>query len=313
MVYGSTGSTKTSQLYHMVKKIHAKTGKKFRMIYSDGGGYAPFADSGMIESGIVDVMNFATREHALADIRRLSRGYWHRWVKNNQAYDTYESGAVEYFTSQNDVCMTRADEWPSIAGYIVEGMTSLAETLKMHVSEQDVKVGFEGSYKYEEDGELFRGIDKGHYGIIQKEIYSRHTRGFLTLPVEWVMYSAQPCLWESGKSDIKKYGPMVVGTAMTPTVPSLFDHCLCLTKERYLTNLNDPNSVTEGYVAWFTEHSDIDGLGNRTPWAAKVRVLPEAYPKLIQKYPYGFVPLGYEHGIDLLFDTLDEFRNGYKK
>lgn len=310
MIHGITGSTKTSQAYHLVKMIHQQTGKKFRIIYSDGGGYAPFADSGMIEQGIVDVFPFTNRQYALADIRKLSRGYWRRWVLNNQLYYNYVPGATEYFAADNN-CLTTAEEWNGIAGYLIESMTSTAEMLKVHISEADTKVAFKESYKYEEDGELFSGLDRGHYGIIQKEIYARHMRGFSTLPIQWLIWTAQTCLWESMKGDSRKYGPQVTGTASTPIVNSWFDHSFHVAKERYIDIATQQE--IEGYVAWFCEHYEVDGLGNRTPYMAKIRTLPELYPALIAKYPYGFCPLDYTKGLARLFETLDELKRSHKR
>ena len=52
------------------------------MIHADGGGYAPFEQSGYISKGYVDVFDIKYRQEMIADTRRLSEGKWP--VKNRK-------------------------------------------------------------------------------------------------------------------------------------------------------------------------------------------------------------------------------------
>src|ERR1017187_6644074 len=99
MIYGNSGSTKTSQAYHLAKWINQKTGKTFRLIGANNSDSAPFEDSGMVEKGIVDYFDISNREVALADMRRLSEGFWPRDITEK------EKGNKEYFHT-DDKCKT---------------------------------------------------------------------------------------------------------------------------------------------------------------------------------------------------------------
>jgi hypothetical protein len=321
MVYGVSGSTKTSQLYHIVKMIlkqlYKETGKKmhFRMIHSDGGGWAPFADSGMIERGEVKVFDFSNRQFALADIRRLSMGYWPRWLEGTEAHQEWAPGRVEYFKTE-DVCMTTDEEWDLIAGYIVEGMTSVAETLKTHISNQDKGVGFKESWKYEEDGFTVTGLTMGHYGIVQKEVYERHSKGFKTLPMRWLLYSALQGKGEDKQSRETIYGPQLVGTASTPASPQWFMDVLHLERVQWDGDASPKMQLEQAgegmhnsWVGWFMDHKD---LSTGVPYLVKARCLPEVMPKLLEYFPYGFVPLGYRNGLNAYFLVLDQLRKDYR-
>src|ERR1700690_4015629 len=104
MLYGNSGSTKTSQVYHLAKWVLAQPGnkgKRFRLIYADGGGYAPFMDSGMIERKEVEVFDFSFRTHALADYRKLAEGYWPLYDVKTKT-ETY----AEYFRKDEN-CLTK--------------------------------------------------------------------------------------------------------------------------------------------------------------------------------------------------------------
>src|ERR1035437_2302947 len=86
MMYGVSGSTKTSQCYLLAKMLlEANPSKTVRIIHSDGGGWCPFEDSGMIERGEVEVYDFSTSVLALSDYRKLSQGYWPRKTKEGES------------------------------------------------------------------------------------------------------------------------------------------------------------------------------------------------------------------------------------
>ena len=305
MMYGASGSTKTSQCFHLVKYLHGTKaspgpmfGKKWRLIHSDGGGYAPFVDSGLVQAGVVEIFDFSSWPYSLSGWRWLQRGYWPR-----------DLGKGMQFSSSPEF-MTTPEEWNGIAGYIHEGIASEGETLKTHVSNQKEKVGFKNSYVYEENGEEFRGLDEGHYGLIQKEIFSGHMKGFNTLPIPWLVYTSLVGMGKDKQRNVGGvdttyvYGPQIVGNAATPSAPQWFMDCLHLSKEKFKKHNPDHTlgEEMEGMVAWFTQHNDsVTGM----PYLCKCRLLPELYPELLRYFPYGFVPLGFNHGIDNYFRVLD--------
>lgn len=306
-IYGVSGSTKTSQVYHLVKWLHGTKakpgplfGKKWRMIHSDGGGYAPFVDSGMVSAGIVDIFDFASFPFSLAGWRWLRRGYWPRVIKEGSNIPMTNDGRG---FSGHEVFKTTKEEWEGLAGYIIEGLASSGEVMKAHISNQKEKVGFANSYLHTEEGEEFRGLDKGHYNIIQREIYEGHMKGFNTLPVPWLIYTS---LLGKGIDKEQKetvYGPQIVGNASTPSSPQWFMDCLYLSKERYIPK--EGEAEVEGYVAWFMQHLDAN---TGIPYLAKARVMPELITELLKYFPNGFCPLGYKVGIENYFKVL-EFLN----
>src|ERR1700743_609803 len=76
LFYGDTGSSKTTQLALLAKWLWEKKGKRTRLISCDGGGSKQFDDMGLIEAGIVDRFIMPATEHKIANLFRLSKGYW---------------------------------------------------------------------------------------------------------------------------------------------------------------------------------------------------------------------------------------------
>lgn len=298
MLYGISGSTKTSQCYLMAKYlIGLNPGKKFRIVHSDGGGWCPFSDSGMIDRGEVEIYDLSTSKKPLADYRLLSDGYWPRKTKD---------GGM--FLGKVDQCKTTTQEWDNILGYIIEGMSSTGEAIKAYCSNQKEGVGFKESWSIvTEDGDTILGLQQGHYAIVQREMYERHVLGFNCLPMKWLIYTSL-----LGKGEDKKTGgetvngPQVVGNASTPQVPQWFVDVLHLSQEKYVT----PNGEVDGMVAWFKKHPDsLTGV----LCLAKARVMPELYETLLKYFPYGFVPLDYTQGVVKYFRVLDKILKDYQK
>ncbi len=295
MMYGTSGSTKTTQLYHLAKYIHKTTGKKIRMVHADPGGYAPFIDSGMIAQGIVEVFDFSSSVNALSDWRRLSEGYWPRTTTKGDIW--FRSDAA---------CKVGKEEWDTIGGYFIEGGVSVAETLRKHCSNQKGGLGLKESYEYEEDGYEFRGVtDFRIYDIVQGEVAERIGKGFSNMPCEWFVMTSLIGVGGvplgRGKENVEPiYGPQITGNAVTHRVPSWFANCFHISQETY-KDLKTDQEVTNK-VAWFTEHRDSQS-GNR--YLCKSGMLPELIPELMKYFPYGFVPLGFKHGIDVYFAALE--------
>lgn len=315
MLYAMSGSTKTTQAYFLAKYIFETTGKRVRMVHSDGGGFKPFVDSGMIQRGEVEMFDYSYRPHALADIRWISQGYWPRYVVDGKAYPMPIEGCTEYF-KKDEVCKTTPEEWKQIGGYIIEGMTSTGEALKTHCSNQTEGVGFKETWKYEEEGETIVGLQQGHYDIVQKEMYSLHMRGFKTLPIDWLIWTALLGKGDDKKMGVTNYGPQLVGNASTPKIPQWFNHVFYLSKETYAdvaTKLEPKKTgdTKEGYVAWFTKHRDP--ADPNVDFLAKTTVLPEIYESLLQCFPYGFVPLDFKSGIVKFFKVLNLLNENQKK
>lgn len=299
ILYGESGDTKTSQLYHLARMILKQNpGKKLRLISADGGGYTPFEDvspdpyfggKSLIESGLVQVFDISYRKKALSDLRRLAEGYWPRKYKGDPA---------GYFA--NDArCETQEEEWDKIAGYLIEGISSISQLLLNHISEQNGGLGFKHSFEYEEEGVTVTGLQEGHYGIVQKELYKLHVHGFGRLPVNWVIWTSLVAKGEDKRTGDTVYGPKAAGAAITYQIPSWFQHCLHLGQE---TIEKDDKAILKK-VAWFRRHDDkTTGI----PYLCKPRITPELYPKLLEMFPNGYVTLGFKRGVDVYLEGIEK-------
>jgi len=304
MIYSDSRIGKTTNLYFLVKYIWETYGLISRVIIGDPGGATPFIDSGMVDEGIVQLFDFSYRQLAIADFRRLSRGYWP--IQNTKG--------EEYFRTDS-YCLTPPNIWDRIGGYFIDSMTSVGRLLISHCSDQEGGLGFKEAWAYEEDGETIRGLQQGHYGIVQKEIYKLHAHGFAMLPIRFLGWTALVGKGEDKRDRSTKYGPQLVGNASTPEIPTWFNDTFHF--EKIIENREDANGVVtsmEKRVAWFVEHPDKE---TGIPYICGPRLLPEIYREYLGVFKQGYIPLGLNRGIDKHYEFLEilnrKFRDSKEK
>lgn len=299
VIYGTTGSTKTTQLYNVAKWLWTTYKLKSRLITGDPGGYAPFEDSGFIKNKITEVFDYTDRRLALADMRWLCQGYWPRETAEGKLLFKGDAGTENIDIS---AFMTTPEEFNGIGAYLFDGLSSIASGLLTHCSNQPQgTIGFKEAYAYEEEGEWIRGTQEGHYNIVQKEV-----RGLVNsakkLPVKFIVWTALLGKGKEMKTKKMEYGPQLVGTAATSDVPSWFMDCLHMTREMVgEANASGEVVAKEKVVAWFKEHHDTD---TEVKYLCKARCLPELIPEVERLWPFGFVEMGYTEGLDEYYKGL---------
>src|SRR5690242_7976715 len=115
LVYGDSGVFKTTQVGYFAWYIWRTSRKKLRLISADGGGVAPIQR--YIDAGIIDLSAIAKvdviRQSPLSLLRKLAKGEWPA---------TNGDGITK-------MAPTTPEEWESIGGYAIEGLTSIADLL----------------------------------------------------------------------------------------------------------------------------------------------------------------------------------------
>ncbi len=297
LMYADSGGTKTSQCYHLAKWVYERTGKKTRWISADGGGWEPVDKGGLIDLGVVQAFDISKRQLAFADVRRLSQGFWPA-VKRVQ-------GVPHLFLTNIDECKPENQKWNEVGLVVVEGIFSIGKLLLGHMQTANETLGYTRPYTIEEDGVTIGGSDKGHYNIVQGELYKLIVQGFSALPVPLVVYTSIVGKGEMKRISESVYGPQAVGSAVTAEVPTWVGDCLHLARQKIMRKGSD--TVEEIVVAWFRNHPDRQ---TGVDYLAKSRMTPELYPELLKFFPSGFVPLSYNKGIRDYMDVVAKLEAG---
>jgi hypothetical protein len=283
LVYGETGTFKTSNIGRFARYMYEKTGKPTRLVSADGGGWMPVQAE--IDAGIIDALRIVESEQPLPLLRKLGQGYW-----------------------PVDGKLQLAD-LSSIGAYAVEGLTSIPMLLLRHLVKTGRKVSEEVIGKFEEEIEVdgkkvkesFSAPSRSHYGFIQNFVLDM-LASFRALPVERVLFTAHE---GKGSDDITNqmvYGPATVGKAITDRLPSEVGDLIHF----YAVPVGSANTAKRLEVrCYMDKHPDTQ---TQILWPAKTRLQPEQLSEFNAKWPDKYFPLTLDQGIEMYLRFQDEAR-----
>lgn len=301
LIYGDSGAGKTTQLYFLARDYLAENPtKKVRLISCSGGGWLPFEDSGMIERGEVQALDLTKiavdGNQALASIRALSIGNWPVEVASK---GNLNGGKLHL--AMEDICKPSQEDKANVGMYLFEDMTQLARLLLTHLGGKEEGTGFKHAWKIEEGGYTVGGLQEGHYGLVQNEIYKIICMGFCsiaTLNIDRLVVTALVGKGEDKRTKQPMYGPKSAGDATTPEIPSWFNECFHLDVDTYMTDEGGVKTLHEDRRGWWQKHLDAE---TGVPYPAKVRFMPEHMELLTKKWPMGYIPLEPTQGLDKFY------------
>lgn len=300
VIYGDSGTFKSTAAKHFSHYIYETTGKSTLLLSMDGGGWVPMRPE--VEAGIILPYRCNTQV-PLPVVRRISQGY-------------FPINPEETDITQTDF---RRVDWAKFGGMIVEGLTSISQVLMRHLADKAIKTGEDATSQFTQkilvDGvivtESFAGNSKGHYGFVQSQLYSM-VSNFVSLPCKYVLFTAL----ESRTEDDDRttiYGPQVAGKKATNLVPSWVGDCLHSQSYPVEVTVQVPEPGTGKLVdskvietttrTYFMKHPDPN-TGIMFP--AKPRLTPEKWPELKKLYPGGFFEPGLTEGFDKYLSVVDQ-------
>ena len=308
IIYGDSGSLKSTAAKHFARYIYERTGKCTLLLSMDGGGWGPMEPE--IQAGIILAYK-GNMQVPLPVLRKISQGYW-----------PTDSGETEI--SKTDL---RRVDWTKFGGLIVEGVTSISQALMRHLADQGIKTGEEATSKFSQqvivDGQItvenFAGNSKAHYGFVQNTLYSLITN-FVSLPCEYVLFTGLESRTEEDDRTTV-YGPQVAGKKATNLIPSWVGDCIHAQGfgvER-VTQVPDPADKTKKISStvvdtvvrmYFTKHPD-PSTGIMFP--AKPRVAPEMMAELEKRFPGGYFQPTVHDGFDTYLHAVDELNTSAAK
>jgi len=286
LVYGETGTFKTSNVGRFARYIYEKTGKPTRLVSADGGGWMPVQAE--IDAGIIDALRIVEAEQPLPLLRKLGQGYW-------------PDGGKLALSDLSDV-----------GAYAIEGLTSISMLLLRHLVKTGRKVSEEVIGKFEEEIEVdgkkvresFSAPSRSHYGFIQNFVLDM-LASFRALPVERVLFTAHE---GKGSDDITNqmvYGPATVGKAITDKLPSEVGDLLHFYAAPVVsgTGMGGPKKME--VRCYLDKHPDTQ---TQILWPAKTRLQPEQVRAFSDRWPERCFPLTLDQGIEAYLQFQDETR-----
>ena len=319
IIYGNTGTYKTSQLEKLARYLYEKTGKPGRLISAEASSFQIFQP--LVEVGIVEPLYITGHKDPLTLMR---------WVICDGMWPVTVNGKWQWGKTAPN----------SVSAYFIEGLSSFSESIledqctKQRKLSMDVVGAFEEGCncdaekrndKHPVTGRLehtkecrvqkFSHAGRSHYGFAQN-VLIQLLNNCPSLPAEYVVWSAHEALGEEKDTRKPIRGPGIGGSAKTDSVQKYCGtliHCEmytrpgpALTAEQCTAGLQP---TTEAKVRmWYKSHPDKDFAN--VEYKAKTTVPSMELAKLEAKYPGGFFVPGREHGLDEFVRAQEEILAG---
>lgn len=214
LVYGISGSGKTTWWLVMASAVYESTGKKTRWYLGDGGG-TTINVSGMED--FITVMQYNLWDNPLETTQKMCEGWWPKDVDD----------------PKSKLMPTTADEWMGIGLCVFEGLSVGADYIMgdrpggmAHRMAKGEMLNNDASFRLK-DGDLsFGGLARSHYGFTQRRILDivERTRA-LPCHVGWTAHERKV---EDEEYRDTWIGPDVSGKALTTKIGASFGNTIHL-------------------------------------------------------------------------------------
>jgi hypothetical protein len=266
LVYGEPGSAKTRSYLEVIKKINKETGKIAR-VYIGDGSYTMYKNSGLIKSGVVQAMEFATRDNPFTVCQQITGGFWPADPLDPK------SKMVQLTAKQVEETGLWIFEGGAVMGNYLMG--TVKGGLAWRAANGEV-IGQEANIAFRDDPDhKFGGNPLAHYNVGQRHLLSNVVRS-KGLPgiVVWTTHERLDDGERGGGKDSPKskvgdkvVGPEFIGKAMTVSISREFGNTLHFTiASKKVVEGKDTATDKSNYVekmeyrVYTRDHYDPDGV-----------------------------------------------------
>lgn len=308
VIYGSTGTFKTTAIAHFARYIAETTGKCTLLFSADGGGWTPCDEE--IAVGMIRPYRADLEKIFLPTLVKISRGFW---PENPEESDAAKVNFVPI-------------DWSDVGGIAVEGLTSIGNNILLNCAQKQLKTGEDATSKFSlgilVNGQVenvgFAGNSKGHYQFVHNQLQSMVNQ-FTSLPCKYVLFTG---LDKRGEDDDRKtiYGVATPGKAITDVIPTWVGDYIHaqdypISKKVRVpppgrkANECKPEELIDTEVIdvicryYFKSHPDQH---TGILYKAKPRITHGSVRALEKEFPGGYFEPTPEGGFDIYLRTLDE-------
>lgn len=270
VLYGDSGTFKTTALCHAAKYLWKKHKKPIRLITAEESQpLLPYVNAGMIQIYHLDDQV----ENPLAKFKKLSMGEWE---------SSNPSGIVE-----------------NCSAYFIEGLTSISELLMRDLREKQRRISQDPIGSFTEDGEKFCQAALSHYGFVQNTMIDR-ILCFAALPVDRVIFTAHEGRGEEESSRSAIRGAALVGTKGTDRIPKFIGSYIHAEHyhERITMKSGKEDIVTFKPKVRYFFMAHPDAKFENVTYPAKPRVPHSKVEELMKMFPGGYFEPTLMDGLD---------------
>jgi hypothetical protein len=276
LLYGESGTFKTTQIGLFADYEFERTGLPTRLITCDSG-FGPVASQ--VERGTIIPLRLEACPHPVPVLNKLSKGLWPSRVINIADGLWYMDPGAQFESYTGSKIRTGA--------VAVEGLTRICELVRKSWCDEHREMGEPLQGKYEQDGEQFAFQSRGTLFGTQ-QLINNLVINFRGLSVDRVLFTAH----ESKGKDVTgktMFGPATTGLALTDKVSGWFEITLHHESYQYAIKKGMKTLIRPGVKAYFTRHADKEVKGMY--WPAKLGVSAQIAARMFELHDEGWIAL----------------------
>lgn len=196
LIFGASGSRKTSNLGLVAMYVMEKYGKRTRLVTCDGGGFDVLLP--LVEQGIVEPWVVINRGNFVESIDLVSQGYW----------------PIDPENPLSAMKPPSEDTWKQFGFLAIEGLTSIGDAIINYFSSKKTRLSQDPAYSYVDGSKTYSGANMSYFGEAQKllQVFVNNTH---VLPFDKVIWTALEGRGEEEGTKAPVYGPAIVGKKST--------------------------------------------------------------------------------------------------
>lgn len=301
--WGGPGGGKSSGVAAVIKALFLETGKKSRVLIGDGS-LATYTDSGLVDAGAVECMDFTTRDWPISTMEQLAEGAWPADPLDPKSPlvpatpATIANLALTCFEGLSMVGTYIMGDKKGGLAYRSGRGEKIGQDSPIMITDADLDAAGR-PIKNTGSGRTYGGNPISHFNVGQMRLTGIVERSKM-LP-GWVIWTAHEKTAENKLTGEKVIGPEGVGNAGTPNMPRLFNNTWHFaTAEKMVKEADEHtgqmiNMIDAVYRVYTRNHFRAEGKVF-TKYLATTRI---AYPDMMPLYlesdiPGASVMKGYE-------------------
>lgn len=200
LIYGATGTYKTSQIGHAALYILEKYQKTTRVVSADGGGGDDVLKS-LIDAGIIEVWPIRLREHLIEAIDKACQGYWPADPNDPKSLLL---PPTDKRNGLNEI---------GLIGF--EGLTSFGSSVMTKLKKPGVQLSQDPAFVLRDGETDYAGGSMAAFGFVQDRIFDYVMKSHMIPFVEKVLWTGLEAKGEEEGTRIPIFGPAIEGKKAT--------------------------------------------------------------------------------------------------
>jgi hypothetical protein len=288
LVYGRSGSGKTSWLLKLARYIFLKTGKRTIWYLGDGGGETITITGWADPGGFIDLYPYIIRDNPIETSQFVCEG----------------RAPVDPMDSKTKLMPRSPEELAEIGLWVFEGLNVMADYMMgeregglANRMARGEMLNKDDSFRFKDGELLFGGNARTHYGFTQRKMLDLIGR---TTRLPGIKYwTAHELKVDDADNRETMFGPDVVGQKLTPRIGASFGNTIHMHVAHIEEQTPDPitkkavKRIVSQYRAYTRTHYDPDGQ-TMARYFANTRMdarIVEAYPELMPEYIFPADPI----------------------